>query len=74
MIKFPVESIIGLCYGGPHMDKLFVTTTSIYYFNYFDENGPIDGDINNPLAGQIFLVEGLHTKACPNRRRVRGPF
>lgn len=57
-----------MCFGGPNMDKLFVATSSVYYFNYFDVNGPTDEPIKNPLTGRVFMIEGLCAKGLCAKR------
>lgn len=59
---------IGVTFGGPKMDVLFVTTSRSIYFNYFDATLSSDVPSNNTMAGKIFMVTGLKTKGCPAKR------
>lgn len=53
---------------GLNMDILFVTSTKLTAFNYFDINAPKFTISNTPIAGQVFMVKGLHSKSCPGKR------
>lgn len=73
IIDIPAETVNGVVFGGPKMDVLFVTTSKLIYFNYFDATLPIGNPSNDTMAGQIFMVKGLNTKGCPSKR-VKSPL
>ncbi|XP_053670876.1 regucalcin-like [Anopheles nili] len=55
-IKIPAEQVTSVAFGGPHLDELFVTTSS-------------NGDKPAP-AGALFKVTGLGVKGKPMHKMV----
>ena len=48
IIKMPVEFITSCCFGGEHLDKLYITTSRFL---------PEENLINQPQAGGLFEVD-----------------
>ncbi|XP_046972015.1 regucalcin-like [Vanessa cardui] len=51
--KLPVSRTTSLCWGGPNLDELFVTTSKAKL------------DANEPLSGAIFTIRGTGSRGVP---------
>lgn len=62
-LKIPAEKVSSVTFGGPKLDKLYVTTIS---------RGVTPEKFNEyPMSGKVLEVSGLGVAGKPNRR-VRG--
>ncbi|XP_018577150.1 regucalcin-like isoform X2 [Anoplophora glabripennis] len=59
-IKMPVTYVTSVCFGGPNLDVLFVTSSRLHLN---------DAQVKEePLAGCVFAVSNLGVKGLPNNR------
>jgi sugar lactone lactonase YvrE len=56
-ITFPVSRVTSCCWGGEHLDTLYVTTARVGLSS--------DKLKNEPLAGGLFAVKGLGVRGTP---------
>jgi len=59
-LKIPAEKVSSVTFGGPQLDKLYVTTIS---------RGVTPEKFNEyPMTGKVLEVSGLGVRGTPNRR------
>ncbi|KAG8182676.1 hypothetical protein JTE90_012912 [Oedothorax gibbosus] len=56
-VDFPCKNVTSCCFGGPHLDILYVTTAK--------RELPEDEKDSEPLAGAVFAVTGHGTRGQP---------
>lgn len=60
MIDMPVVCVTSLMFGGPDLDRLYVTSM---------QRAPVPGIVETgPLAGSLFVIDGLGVKGLPEYR------
>lgn len=64
-VPLPVALVQTLSFGGPHLDILFVTTTS-YPFDIM--TGGTADDPVTPLNGLLYQIKGLGVRGVPANR------
>lgn len=65
-LKIAAEKVSSVTFGGPQLDKLYVTTISY--------GVAADKYREYPLTGKVLEVSGLGVKGTPNRRVRRKCF
>lgn len=73
MIHLPVETPTAICWGGPNLDIMFVTTSTIWWdFNIPETTGyPL---APSPLRGQVLMIKKLHAKGVHAGKRITNYF
>lgn len=56
-VDFPCKNVTSCCFGGPHLDILYVTTAK--------RELPEEEKDSEPLAGAVFAVTGHGTRGQP---------
>lgn len=65
VINLPTQVVNGVAFGGPEMDKIFVTTGSTIYDIY--SGSPANETISSS-AGGLFMISGLGAKGYAGRK------
>lgn len=64
-IKMPTPYISALAFGGPHLDKLFITTGT---FTWDLDDGTPDNVNCKPPAGQLLMIDNFGVKGKTFRK------
>ncbi|KAG5885193.1 hypothetical protein JTB14_036500, partial [Gonioctena quinquepunctata] len=61
-IRMPATYVTSVCFGGPDLDILFVTTSKLHL--------NATGQLEEPSAGSVFVIAGLGVKGVPGHEAI----